>query len=311
MLGGSDDEAAEDFDPPAPPSDPNALRSPLLAARLPQSDKSTTGHALSNQTLTPPAAFQPANFGTLSAPHSSLNHLGPGSNPNLISNQPIERQSAEGSIQLPRATNELIPEPNLSSLSSPTPVDPASALTPSPSSGQNTSSPKVHDQGLGEINPTSAPLAQSVSAAHLSGSKARSSQSVSRSESSRSSIGNDFELEDDRDFDTEFGDQRGERVSRYGEALPTSTLRRPVRSRLLPGESPMERRELTQPRKFAVVGKIMLVPLFFAVCFKVWFLISLEEKAIQSMPVLGDQMSQLVVLVCIMIFTYLVSTELG
>ncbi len=123
----------------------------------------------------------------------------------------------------------------------------------------------------------------------------------------KSRTGHDF------GFDTKSGAKSTARSARreasYGEALPQKSTRRGAGSRLLPDESPVESIESFQPGKFVVFGKFMLIPLFFAVSFKVWYLIEMGDDALKSMPFLGDQVSQLVVIVCLMIFTYLATSE--
>jgi hypothetical protein len=110
--------------------------------------------------------------------------------------------------------------------------------------------------------------------------------------------------------DTESGAQSGKGDVQYGEALPPRAGRSASRSKFLPNtDAPVDRVESYQSRKHMGFAKFMLFPLLCAAGFKVWYLIAMGPTALQSMPFLGDQVSQLVVIVCLMIFTFLATSE--
>ena len=64
VLGGTGQKIEDDFAARVPDSDPNALRSPLLVARVPQPEKPTAAPPTTRQTSQPVDANAPASSNT-------------------------------------------------------------------------------------------------------------------------------------------------------------------------------------------------------------------------------------------------------
>lgn len=62
-------------------------------------------------------------------------------------------------------------------------------------------------------------------------------------------------------------------------------------------------------KKHIGFAKFMLFPFFAAAAFKIWYLVAMGPQALSSAPFLGDQVSQLVVIICLIIFTFIATSE--
>jgi hypothetical protein len=66
---------------------------------------------------------------------------------------------------------------------------------------------------------------------------------------------------------------------------------------------------LPSKAKHMAFAKFMLFPFFAAAAFKVWYLVAMGPTALSSAPFLGDQVSQLVVIICLIIFTFMATSD--
>jgi len=318
VLGGSLSQGEDDFIARVPESDPNALRSPLLIARVSQPEKPPVSPPPAQQTNKPVAASPPPSILPQSVsispdqawsktPANSLRDKQTqelkdsdfsSTSPTLSGANPLTAgsQSASPTFDIMASRGESVnfiaqsaesataPWPNISEPSTRNSIpQSSSAREPAPPPGP----PKVLP-----------PLSGS-----LSGDSSRAYGAQAPTPPSRAG----YRLASD----TESGAKEARREEPYGEPLLPKSQRQGSRSRLLPNSNPADQVESVQPRMSVVVGKIMLIPLFFAVVFKVWFLYQLGGDAFKSMPFLCDQVSQLVVIVCLMVFTYVATNELG
>jgi hypothetical protein len=318
VLGGSQSQVEDDFIARVPESDPNALRSPLLIARVQQPEKppvSPPPAQPTNQpaTASPPPSILPqslsitpdqawsenpanslrdkqrqelemSDFSSTSPTLSGANSLTVGSQSASPTVDTVASRGESVNFLAQTAESATAPWPSVSEASTRNGVpQPSIARDPAPPPGP----PKVLP-----------PLSGSLSGDSSRGYGAQAPTPTSRAGYHLAS-------------DTESGAREARREEPYGEALPSKSQRQGSRSRLLPDSDQADHVESVQPRMTVVVGKIMLIPLFFAVAFKVWFLVEMGGDAFKSMPFLCDQVSQLVVIVCLMVFTYVATSELG
>jgi hypothetical protein len=98
----------------------------------------------------------------------------------------------------------------------------------------------------------------------------------------------------------------------YGDALPSNSSspskRSVTSSRLLPVDD--ESHSLpSRPPGYAGFGKFMALPLGASVAFKLWYLHDMGATAFSSPSFLADQLGQAVVIICVLVFTLMVSSE--
>jgi hypothetical protein len=307
VLGGPAGQYEEDLEPPPMDDDPNTLRSPLLARRV-KPEVSPPSSSQKDQGSAPPRMERvaPDNYSEPSAPQPAIQPVNappptaqpvppvvPGPSPSL--GQPGYNQvgysvgfagtapADNAPTQAPSSTSfDRSPPPGYQGNAT-WPIQPQSAMSsqpPAPPAGPPKVLPPPGGANLLERS-TSAPAQQSRSV---------------------SGFGSDTESGAPAKADVQ-----------YGEALPPRSSRTAGRSKFLsPTDSAPDRYEsYQQPRPHLAFAKFMLIPLLCAAGFKVWYLYAMGPTALQSMPFLGDQVSQLVVIVCLMIFIFLATAEIS
>jgi len=329
VFGDAVGQFEDDYEPPQLDEDPNALRSPLLARRVkpepagqpkgatpqpagaaPRIEPVVSANPAFGGNVPPatppppqpiPQSVSPAPGTNMPAPYSGNPPSMQGFNPTSYG---LGTPTASAAPQLdysPTASNSnmssidrsTIPTGYQGNATWPIPAQPG-AVSPNPVS------PPLPPAGPPKILPPASGAAAVTESARSYGAPPPAPTPQSRSESRF-------------DSDTESGARSGKSDVQYGEALPPRAGRAASRSKFLPNTDgtagPIERYESPQPRKHLGFARFMLFPLLCAVGFKVWYLIAMGPTALQSMPFLGDQVSQLVVIVCLMIFTFLATSE--
>jgi hypothetical protein len=322
VLGDTGTQYEDDYEPPQLDEDPNALRSPLLARRYKPEVPPQPNNATAPQPTGAPPRIEPvvsANpaFGgnipqpaspppqpsvspapNIPAPYSGSPPAMQGFNPSSFgtgqpASQPqIDYSPASSNSNMPSIDRSTVPTGYQGNATWPIPAQPGS-VNPTPVS------PPAPPAGPPKILPPTGGTPSVNESARGYGAPPPAPQS---------------RLESRFDNDTESGARSSKSDVQYGEALPPRAGRAASRSKLLPNTEgqagPIERFDSgPQPRKHLGFARFMLFPLLCAVGFKVWYLIAMGPTALQSMPFLGDQVSQLVVIVCLMIFTFLATSE--
>jgi hypothetical protein len=290
----------------------NVLRSPLLAAKVPLAEKPVPGPAPAVPPMpVPPMPVQPANMNQPPAQQGGWpgapqrpdvagwpNNPGPGEmqvplqppniqpGPSVVPPNPdsFDQATYDSTFNQPAPVNQAPPLNqgfgNVPPIARDNSWDPPAPSSPAP--GYDIPAPGFTPE------PTPVPIvkpAPSPAPSSSSGISSLRSRSAGATES-------------------------GARMDSEAPVDPP-ILRSKRSSTRLPSALNSEAQPDMFPSKAKHMGfaKFMLFPFFAAAAFKIWYLVAMGPQALSSAPFLGDQVSQLVVIICLIIFTFIATSD--